>query len=101
MNLPVVFRGLALADVEAAFDYYEAKLSGLGSRFAEELHRTVMRLSDHPESGVAARHGVRVTHIPVFWYRVFFLPEPERVVVLAVRHPAKRPPRVAELLGEG
>lgn len=98
--MPIVYRARALADAEEATDWYEAIEAGLGARFADELHRTVLRLADHPQSGALTRLGVRVTHIPVFWYRVFYLAEDSQIVVLAVRHPAKRPPNLANLKGD-
>jgi plasmid stabilization system protein ParE len=40
----VTVRQAAEADLEAAFDYYEAAGKGLGTRFTEEFRRSVDRI---------------------------------------------------------
>ena len=49
MNVTV--RQAAEADVEAAFDYYEAAGKGLGTRFTDEFRRSVDRIMMYRTAG--------------------------------------------------
>lgn len=93
MTLRVVFRRAARAEFDAAALWYEARQSGLGAAFAAEINRAVELVSGNPERFPKIHGAIRCVHARRFPYSVYFLPESDRVVVLAVFH-VRRDPRV-------
>lgn len=93
----VEFRNAALLDAEQAFDWLESEQPGLGVRFADLLNLTLDRISAWPESAPELYSGVRCVLVPRFRHRVFYRVEPDRAVILAVRHPSREVPPPVEL----
>jgi plasmid stabilization system protein ParE len=93
MTLRVVFRRAARAEFDTAALWYEERQAGLGTQFVSEIDRAVELASNHPER-FPAKHGeIRCVQARRFPYSVFFRPEANRIVVLAVFH-ARRDPAV-------
>ena len=91
MTLQVVFRRAARAEFDSAALWYEERQSGLGSQFTSEIDHAVALASTHPDR-YPVKHGeVRCVHVRRFPYSVYFRPEADRIVVLAVFH-ARRDP---------
>ncbi|MCA8912729.1 MAG: type II toxin-antitoxin system RelE/ParE family toxin [Planctomycetes bacterium] len=93
----VVFRGAALLDAEQAFDWLENEQPGLGTRFTDLLDVAVDRIRLWPESAPEVYPGVRCVLVATFRHRVFYRVEPDRAVILAVRHPSRDLPPPNEL----
>jgi plasmid stabilization system protein ParE len=98
VSVPVVYRDSARDDALEAALWYDTKSAGLGDRFVALLQRTADRIARHPQSSPEVHKGVRRARLPVFAYRVFYLIERERVVILAVHHPARDVPDFEALL---
>lgn len=88
MKHETAVRESALEAADAAFHWYETQRAGLGSRFKDLLAQTVERIADMPLSYPEVEQGIRRALVPVFKYRVFYLVENERVVVIGIYHPA-------------
>ena len=93
MTLKVVFRRAARAEFDAAALWYEERQAGLGAQFVSEINRVVELVSSHPGRFPAKHRDIRRAQARRFPYSVFFLPEADRVVVLAVFH-ARRDPAI-------
>jgi len=65
------------ADVEAAFDWYEAEEPGLGFEFLAELRTAYERIVDHPFGYQDIRSGIRRALTRRFPYAVYFSVEGE------------------------
>jgi toxin ParE1/3/4 len=89
LKFPVVFTETAVLDVEEARDWYESRRPGLGDRFASVLIRLGHQLSQFPEASPELRKGVRRVVLPVFKYLVYYRVEPERVLIIGIRHPSR------------
>ena len=87
----LVSRPDADADVEAAFDWYEGELSGLGQQFLDELLLTYERIAAGPLRYQLVAGEVRRSLLRRFPYAVYFIVEAEAVVVLAVLHASRDP----------
>lgn len=91
MTLPVIIRPEAELDLAAAQLWYEAKRSGLGAGFRASVGHGISLIGPYPMMFPVVLHGVRRILLVRFPYGVFYIPERERVVVLACIH-AKRDP---------
>ena len=79
------------ADVEAAFDWYEAQEPGLGFEFLEELRAAYQRILNHPFGYQDLRSGIRRALTRRFPYAIFFSVEQETIVIVAVLRTARDP----------
>jgi plasmid stabilization system protein ParE len=86
MSLPVAYLPEAQDDIDAAYQYYEQRLAGLGDRFLDELRQVVERVADHPALYGTVHQDIRAAPLRRFPYVVYYRPEPTRVLVIAVQH---------------
>jgi len=91
MTLRVVFRRAARAEFDAAALWYEDRQAGLGTQFVSEINRVVDLVSNHPERFPTKYLEIRCAQARRFPYSVFFRPEENRVVVMAVFHARRNP----------
>jgi plasmid stabilization system protein ParE len=93
MNLELIIRPEAEADIAEAFDWYETRVPGLGSEFVlvlDALFNSILRNHlIYPTVYKAVRRALTRR----FPYEVFFITEETKVVVLSVFH-VKRSPRI-------
>ena len=89
---PVLFEQEALAELENAQAYYEKKLPGLGSRFAETVENGLWAIrrfpAVHPPHGPS---GLRKKVLRQFPYTLFFLEVEAVIWIVAVAHQRRRP----------
>jgi len=93
MTLRVVFRRATRAEFDAAAMWYEDRQTGLGTEFVSEIDHAVELASSHPDRFPVKHGNIRCVQARRFPYSVFFRPEADRIVVLAVFH-ARRDPAV-------
>ena len=93
MSPSLLIRPAAEADLREAYGWYEAQQSGLGTQFLAEVDRGFEGICEQPKAFAEVHRGVRRALIRRFPYCIFFLPEADRIVVLAVLH-ASRDPRM-------
>lgn len=86
MKRALLVRRRAEVQATQARDWYESQLVGLGRRFVEELDLAVRKAHENPLHYQAVHHKIRRVLFRRFPYAVFFIEEPERVVVLAILH---------------
>jgi len=92
MALTVVFRQIARQEFNEAIEWYDSDRPGVGAEFATEVESFLTRIADAPEQFRKVRGDVRRAVLRRSLYTIHFLPESNRIVVLAVFH-AKRNPR--------
>ena len=80
--MPVVFRRHFQHDLAAGFDWYEEQRSGLGEEFLSAVELTIKRIELYPEMFASVHGDVRRAIVSRFAFTVFYLVEPQRVVVL-------------------
>lgn len=81
----------ALAELEAEALFYEAKVEGLGERFASEVEAAVKIAAEFPEMGSPFRFGTRRVFPKKFPFSIVYRVRPSEVVVLAVVADARKP----------
>ena len=91
MKRPVVVRSTAEADITSAALWYEQQSTGLGGRFLDSVSDAIHRASLLPQAHLLLRRKPEVRRILVtgFPFRIFFVVEPDRIVVIRVLHGAR------------
>lgn len=82
-------------DADAEFDqavaYYEARQSGLGLEFADEVLVTIARILDHPKAGSPFSKNTWQGLTKRFPYGIIYQIHEGRVRIIAVAHLSRRP----------
>jgi plasmid stabilization system protein ParE len=74
-----------------AYEWYEAQRSGLGIEFNDEVQRFLNRVRNLPESCPVHRAPIRRGTTRRFPYLIFYVNEPDAVVVIAILHTSRDP----------
>ena len=88
---PVRFTETARAELIEAHDWYEAEAPGLGHRFRAEIDSVVERMADNPRQFPMVFKTLRRARARKFPYALFFLVEPEALLVVARFHSSRDP----------
>jgi plasmid stabilization system protein ParE len=88
---PVVFTQAARAELIDAQDWYEAEAPGLGRRFRAEIDTAVQRMADNPRQFPVVFKTLRRARAKKFPYALFFLIEPDTLLVVACFHSSRDP----------
>lgn len=91
MSSQVIVRREALLDITAAHQYYEVRRPGLGDQFLLCVDAAIERARRSPEMYPVVHRNVRRALTRRFPYAIFYVVEPDRIVVLGVFH-ARRDP---------
>lgn len=97
MKRTVLVRRRAEVQARQARDWYESQLEGLGRRFLTELDHAIQKTHENPLHYQAVHREIRRVLLRRFPYAVFFVEEPERVVVLAILHQYEDPKKWEEV----
>lgn len=92
MTRELIVRPEAEAELSEAFDWYEERVSGLGSDFLLNVDAAFHSILRNPHLFPVVHNNLRRVLIRRFPYQIFFVLEDKRIVVLAVFH-ARRNPR--------
>jgi hypothetical protein len=71
MKGEVGFHEDAVADYEAAFEWYFLRSEFVASRFAEEMNRAIATISEAPNRWPTAKHGARKFLLQRFPFAIF------------------------------
>ena len=88
---PARFTEAARAELIDAQDWYEAEAPGLGRRFRTEIDSVVRRMADNPRQfppSLGLSSGESAKKFP---YALFFLVEPDALLVVACFHSSRDP----------
>lgn len=89
---PALFTAEAEADVDEAFEWYEAQRPGLGSAFRRAIDVAVASITEHPEACAVIHRNTRRVLLPKFPYGLYYRVRDQELVVVACLH-GKRHPR--------
>lgn len=90
---PVRFAPAAREEFEAAAEWYESRLEGLGQRFVQCIDAAVTRIEAMP-AGFPTWEGdrrFRKCTVQRFPYALFYREGPDRIEVVATAHGARKP----------
>ena len=85
------FHAEASAELEAAVDFYESRLRGLGFRFLAAVGSAIERISALPESGAPLNEALRKVIVSGFPYSIIYSGTDDHILLLAVAHHYRQP----------
>lgn len=91
--MKLVVSPLAVADVEAAVDWYEEQSAGLGAEFESAFMAALRQVEHQPRAYQPQHRELRRVLMRRFPYGVYFRVDDEWIVVEACLH-VRRAPRV-------
>jgi len=81
----------AQSDIREAAWWYEDREPGLGVRFLSEIRTSLQHISDNPLMFPIIEDDVRRALLHRFPYSIYFVNDPEAIVVIALLHQHRRP----------
>ncbi len=93
MSHRLVIRLAAEEDLEEASAWYERQREGLGKEFLAAVGDALEKIVRHPDFGMLVHRRLRRANVRRFPYGVFYIVEPDRIVIVGVLH-GRRSPRV-------
>jgi plasmid stabilization system protein ParE len=87
-------------DILDAAQWYEEREPGLGAEFVAEIDAVFHRIAQGPDRFRRSPANVRVALSHRFPYAIYFVPEGDDVVILAVLHQRRDSNVARERLGE-
>ena len=91
MSYVLGFLPEAAAEVECVTGDYEARATGLGSRFRAEIESVCSAIVQHPLLWRLRPGGYRRVNLPGFPYYVAFVTDAEQALVVAIAHSSRHP----------
>ena len=88
----VVYRELALADLDQIFQYLDARSPAGARSVTAAIHSAIANIADQPlSSRETSDPDVRVKVVGRYGYKIFYSAGSDTVEILHVRHGARRP----------
>ena len=91
MNLEVIIRPEAELDISDAFHWYEDKMVGLGHRFLIQVDTAIKYITRYSNIAPVEYRGTRKHLLKRFPYKLIYLIENDRIIVLGVIHGKRHP----------
>src|SRR2546430_1080040 len=84
---------LSVADLEMAeaADRYDEEQAGLGRDFLDAVRATEERIQRNPQLYAFPRKPVRSCRVARFPYRLHYVEEADRILIVAVAHASRQP----------
>lgn len=96
MSRKLIIRPEAEADLTEAFEWYETRVPGLGLEFIRTVDSLFNSIIRNPQAYPVIYKTARRALTRKFPYQVFFLIDPDRVVIVGVFHARRSPSRWQE-----
>lgn len=90
-ELRLVLRSGTVADIQAAFGWYESQRIGLGSEFLAAVEQTLGSISEHPLRYRVVSGNTRHALVRRFPYRVLYRAVGDEILVIACFHAMRDP----------
>lgn len=97
--MKIEFLEAAQAELDDAFEWYEAQQKNLGVQFINEFEAAIKRISIYPESYVLIDNEIRRCLIKRFPYGILYGIQSDTIVIIAVAHLHRKPNYWKERLG--
>lgn len=91
MSLPVILDDDAQAELDEAFDWYDARSAERAAEFADAVEAVFTRIGARPRAHGIVYKDVRKAVVLGFTYCVYYYEEPHRVIVTSVFHTSRDP----------
>lgn len=91
MSLTVIFRPIAVQELDEAMAWYNQKKPGLDSEFKEAVDQMLGKIAVTPLRFRPVHGEIRRALLRRFPYAIHFLPEGKTITILAVFHTKRDP----------
>jgi toxin ParE1/3/4 len=91
MSLPVLLRRVAQAEFDEAASRYEQQRAGLGVSFTAAVRKALSTIGRQPELYAEVCDHTREALVHGYPYAIYYRPESEQIVILAVFHTSRDP----------
>lgn len=88
---PIEFHPEALAELDAAIDFYEKRVPGLGIDFRKEVELATQQIQANPLRWMYYSKRTRRFLIRRFSHLVIFFEQAEKILIVAIAHGSRRP----------
>ena len=95
MKYKILVKAEAIQDMTEAFDWYENKQTGLGTKFLDEVDKCCDRIAQNPEHYQSHRDQ-RIAVIHRFPYKIVYEIDQKTIVVYAVYNDKRNPEKLME-----
>ena len=99
MNYMLIIRPEAEDDLNKAFSWYEDQRKGLGHNFLLQVDAGLRFIERNPQSCPPEYKGARKHLIKRFPYKIVYVVEEAKVIILAVIHGKRNPYLIKERRG--
>ena len=82
---------LAQKEIDDAVTWYDSQSKGLGTRFLDDLDRTIRRIAAYPFSCVEIEPDLRRCLLTRFPYGIIYGVDADTIVIIAVAHLHREP----------
>lgn len=96
MNYPIIIRPEAEDDLKNAFSWYEDKRTGLGHDFLLQVDAGLKFIQRNPGSHPPEYKGTRKHLTKRFPYKIIYMVEKGKIIVVGVIHVKRSPNLIAE-----
>ena len=97
-SLPAVALDAVREDIQAAYDYFEARVSGAGERFLDRYFSTTDTIALNPWSFTVKFDDYRRAVVPKSNLAIYYFIEPDRAVIVAVIDARRHPRLIRDLV---
>ena len=87
----LIIRDKAIFEIEDAFEFYESKTKGLGSRFLKIVHLYLYKIRKNPGHFPVKKDKIREAYICKFPFIILYEIFNNTIVVYAVFHTSRDP----------
>lgn len=91
MAKPLEFLDGARVDFDESFNWYAARSAGAAIGFAAAVDEAIEKIEANPARFPPTRSGCRYCPLARYPFRVVFLDQVHRLVVVAIAHAKRRP----------
>ena len=88
---PVAYDQLAESELIKSVEFYEGRNPLLGDEFLAVIEETIDFICRNPQLGSPGKFGTRSWKTRRFPFRIVYLEEPNRFLIVAVAHLSRRP----------
>ena len=88
---PIKFHPQAETELAESVDFYNKRIPGLGNELFTIVKIRSQEIQRDPLRRPLRRNGTRKIKLPRFPYFLVYRDEPERILIIAVAHGARRP----------
>jgi plasmid stabilization system protein ParE len=88
---PLIIRPEAEADLATAFDWDDSQIAGLGAEFLLSVEATLGSIQRNSHQYAVIHHQTHRALTRRFPFAVFYIAEPQAVIVLAILHARRNP----------